>query len=254
MLACYLVSDRLVLPYYLVMQLFRLECRNVCLIEGSFGFPFAFHGQCFEVFWFRTQNGITSLLKSKADFHAVQSCHEKEWQWWPMDKGRQWSALFNVKFLIFECWHLAKLMYRKFCPLKVLKVTLTENWPRTPSSQVGVCFGAFDFSCPAPLPDACWMGQRNFEGCSCLLVLPCANSHWWSHRPSQDKSWSETLNVYEASLKRDTTKKQSYDLASGKWITRTCARQLELATASFRGCFILCFLFCPLLRMVKPSL
>lgn len=46
MLACYLVSDILVLPHYLVMQLFRLECRNVCLIEGSFGFPFAFHGQC----------------------------------------------------------------------------------------------------------------------------------------------------------------------------------------------------------------
>ena len=148
-----------------------------------------------------------------------------------------WTRAVNqvlfLMFLIFECWHLAKLMYRKFCPLKVLKVTLTENWPRTPSSQVGVCFGAFDFSCPAPLPDACWMGQRNFEGCSCLLVLPCANSHWWSHRPSQDKSWSETLYVYEASLKRDATKKQSYDLASGKWITRTCARQLELATASF---------------------
>ena len=148
-----------------------------------------------------------------------------------------WTRAFNgvlfLMFLIFECWHLAKLMYRKFCPLKVLKVTLTENWPRTPSSQVGVCFGAFDFSCPAPLPDACWMGQRNCEGCSCLLVLPCAKSHWWSHRPSQDKSWSETLYVYQASLQRDTTKKQSYDLASGKWITRTCARQLELATASF---------------------
>lgn len=39
--------------------------------------------------------------------------------------------------------------------------------------------------------------------------------------------------MYQASLQRDTTKKQSYDLASGKWITRTCARQLELATASF---------------------
>ena len=76
MLACYLVSDILVLPHYLVMQLFRLECRNVCLIEGSFGFPF---------FDSELRTGLGRFSRARQIFmlyrvYSTRRCHEKEWQ------------------------------------------------------------------------------------------------------------------------------------------------------------------------------